>query len=61
VEQYIFYFIFFIIKVSRGNLKFVTLKRHTSDKFDQFLEDNVLPGRAISMKITVIIVLVFEY
>jgi hypothetical protein len=42
--------IFFIIKVSRGNLKFVTLKRHTPDKFDQFLEDNFLTRRAISMK-----------
>jgi hypothetical protein len=32
-----------------ANLKFVTLKRHTPDKFDQFLEDNFLTGRAISM------------
>jgi hypothetical protein len=35
------------------------------DKFDQFLEDNFLTGRAISMtlcmKITVIIVLVLRY
>jgi hypothetical protein len=44
---------------------FVTLKRHTPDKFDQFLEDNFLSGRAISvtlcMKITVTIVLVLRY
>jgi hypothetical protein len=32
-----------------GNIKFVTLKRHTPDKFDQFLEDNFLTGTAISM------------
>jgi hypothetical protein len=41
------------------------LKRHTPDKFDQFLEDNFLTGRAISMtlcmKITVTIVLVLRY
>jgi hypothetical protein len=41
------------------------LKRHTPDKFDQFLEDNFLSGRAISMtlcmKITVTIVLVLRY
>jgi hypothetical protein len=65
VILYIFYFIFFIIKVSRGNLKFVTLKRPTPDKFDQFLEDNFLTGRAISMtlcmKIIVTIVLVLRY
>jgi hypothetical protein len=46
------------------NLKFVTLKLHTPDKFDQFLEDNFLTGRAISMtlfmKITVTIVLVLK-
>jgi predicted sugar kinase len=45
--------------------KFVTLKRHTPDKFDQFLEDNLLTVRAISMtlcmKITVTIVLVLRY
>jgi hypothetical protein len=45
-------------------LKFVTLKRHTPDKFDQFLEDNFFTGRAISMtlcmKITVTIVLVLR-
>jgi hypothetical protein len=44
---------------------FVTLKRHTPDKFDQFLEDNFLTGRAVSMtlcmKITVTIVLVLRY
>jgi hypothetical protein len=61
----IFFTIFFlIIKVSWGNLKFVTLKRHTPDKFDQFLEDNFLSGRAIAMtlcmKITVTIVLVLR-
>jgi hypothetical protein len=48
----------------QGNLKFVTLKCHTPDKFDQFLEDNFLTGRAISMtlcmKITVTIVLVLN-
>jgi hypothetical protein len=36
-----------------------------SDKFDQFLEDNFLTGRAISMtlcmKVTVTIVLVLRY
>ena len=41
------------------------LKRHTPDKFDQFLKDNFLTGRAISMtlcmKITVTIVLVLRY
>jgi cell division protein FtsX len=40
----------------------VMLKCHTPDKFDQFLEDNFLTGRAISMtlfmKITVTIVLI---
>jgi hypothetical protein len=44
--------------------KFVTLKRHTPDKFDLFLEDNFLTGRAISMtlcmKISVTIVLVLR-
>jgi hypothetical protein len=29
------------------NLKFVTLKRHTPDKFDQFLEDNIVTRKAI--------------
>jgi hypothetical protein len=42
-----------------------SLKRQTPDKFDQFLEDNFLTGRAISMtlcmKITVTIVLVLRY
>jgi hypothetical protein len=40
----------------------MALKHHTPEKFDQFLEDNFLTGRAISMtlcmKITVTIVLV---
>ena len=53
------------IGINRGLPTMVTLKRHTSDKFDQFLEDNFLTGRAISMtlrmKITVTIVLVLRY
>ena len=61
-----FFNIFFILFFyHQGNLKFVTLKRHTPGKFDQFLEDDVLTGRAISMtlnmKITVTIVLVLRY
>jgi hypothetical protein len=43
------------------------LKRHTADKFDQFLEDNFLTGRAISMTlcmkitVTIDIVLLLRY
>jgi hypothetical protein len=54
-----------IVSYKLRQLKFVTLKRHTPDKFDQFLEDKFLTGRAISMtlcmKITVTIVLVLKY
>jgi hypothetical protein len=60
----LFFKLVYVNKFNLDNLKFVTLKRHTPDKFDQFLEDNFLTGRAISMtlymKITVTIVLVLR-